>query len=259
MAYGTFSNGYQAAALNLNAVIKTGVPVVVNPSFAENYEVGVKTALFDRRLTVNVDAFWETLDNYQTTYSQIEANGAALRYVGNAGNLLTRGFEWDVAAALGGGVRLSFDGAYNNAYFTYAPSVAPPPEVTTPSFNATGHAAPDAPTWTLSVTPSWDHQIGPHEALYSYAQYSYSSAFYSATNLSAYSIVPGQYTLNLRVGVTLDDGKYDVSLFANNATNQQNIISRGLLALPTTSIYYAESQGLAPPAMYGVTLKAKFD
>jgi len=259
LLYASFSNGYQAAALNLNAVIKTGVPVVVNPSHADNYEVGVKSSLFDHRLTFDVDAYWETLDNYQTTYSQIEANGAALRYVANAGNLLTRGFEWDVAAALGSGVRLTFDGAYNDAYFTYAPSVAPPPESTAPSFDATGHAAPDAPTWTLSLTPSWDHQFGAHENFYSYAQYSYSSSFYSATNLSAYSIVPGQFTLNLRAGFQLADGKYDISLFANNATNQRNILSRALLALPTTSIYFAESQSLAPPAMYGVTLKAKFD
>jgi iron complex outermembrane receptor protein len=259
LLYGLFSSGYQAAALNLNAVIKTGVPVVVNPSNTDNYEVGVKSSLFDRRVTLDVGAYWETLDNYQTTYSQIEPNGSALRYVANAGNLLTRGFEWDLAAALGGGVRLSFDGAYNNAYFTSAPSVAPPPEVTTPSFDATAHAAPDAPTWTLSVTPSWDHQISAHTSFYSYAQYSYSSSFYSATNLSAYSLVPGQYTLNLRAGFQFDDGKYDISLFANNATDQRNILSRALLALPTTSIYYAEAQALAPPAMYGVTLKAKFN
>jgi iron complex outermembrane receptor protein len=259
LLYGTFSSGYQAAALNLNAVIKPGVPVVVNPSTTDNYEVGVKTALFDHHLTIDVDGFWETLDNYQTTYSQVEASGAVLRYVANAGNLLTRGFEWDIAAALGSGVKLTFDGAYNNAYFTYAPSVAPPPESTAPTFDATGHAAPDAPTWTLSLTPSWDHQIGPHEGFYSYVQYSYSSSFYSATNLSAYSVVPGQFTLNLRAGVTFADGKYDVSIFANNATNQRNIISKSLLAFPTTSIYFAESTTLAPPAFYGVTLKAKFD
>jgi iron complex outermembrane receptor protein len=259
MLYGTFSNGYQAAALNLNAVIKTGVPVVVNPSNATNYEVGVKTALLDHHLTLDLDAFWETLDNYQTTYSQIEPNGSALRYVANAGNLLTRGFEWDIAAALGSGFRLSLDGAYNNAYFTYAPSVAPPPESSAPSFDATGHAAPDAPTWTVSLTPSWDHSFGAHEAFYAYAQYSYSSDFYSATNLSAYSIVPGQFILNLRAGFTLDDGKYDVSFFANNATNQRNITSKALLSFPTTSIYFAELTTLAPPAMYGVTLKAKFD
>ncbi len=56
----------------------------------------------------------------------------------------------------------------------------------------------------------------------------------------------------------LDDGKYDVSVYANNATNEQNVYTRALLAVPTTSIYYGTYQSLAPPAMYGVTLRAKF-
>jgi iron complex outermembrane receptor protein len=258
MIYAAFSNGFQAAALNLNAVIKTGIPVVVNPSTTDNYEVGIKTTLLDHRLTLSLDAYNEVLYGYQTTYSQIAANGSALRYVANAGNVRSRGVEWDVAAALGHGVRLTFDGAYDNATFIYAPSVAPPPEVTTASFDATGHEAPDAPKLTLSVTPSWTHRIGEHEVFYSYAQYSYSSSFYSATNLSAYSIVPDQFTLNLRAGVQLNDGKYDISLYANNATNQRNIYSRGLLAIPTTSIYFAESQSLAPPALYGVTVRGRF-
>ena len=259
MAYATFSNGYQAAALNLNAVIKTGIPVVVNPSYTNNYEVGIKSALFDHHLTVAVDAYWETLDGYQTTYTQVLANGSTLRYVANAGNVRSRGFEWDIAAALGDGVQVTFDGAYNDAIFTYAPSVAPPPEVTTASFNATGHAAPDAPKFTLSLTPSWEHDVSAHDTFYSLAQLSYSSSFYSATNLSAYSVVPGQYNLNLRAGFRIDDGRYDVSLYANNATNQHNIYSKSLLAFPTTSIYYAEEQSLAPPATYGITLKAKFN
>jgi iron complex outermembrane recepter protein len=257
MIYTAFSNGFQAAALNLNAVIKAGVPTVVNPSTTDNYEIGVKTALLDHHLTLSLDAYNEVLYGYQTTYTQIESNGTTLRYIANAGNVRSRGVEWDAAAAFGHGIQLTFDGAYNNATFIYAPSVAPPPEVTTASFDATGHEAPDAPKLTLSITPSWEHRIGEHEVFYSYAQYSYSSSFYSATNLSAYSVVPDQYTLNLRAGIRLDDGKYDISFYANNATNQRNIYSRGLLAVPATSIYFAESQSLAPPAMYGITVRAK--
>ena len=258
MVYASFSNGYQAAALNLNAVIKPGIPVVVNPSSTDNYEVGIKTSLFDHRLVLSLDAYWEVLYGYQTTYTQVQPNGSILRFVANAGDVRSRGVEWDLSAALGHGLRLSFDGAWNDAIFQSAPSVAPPPEVTTAAFNATGHAAPDAPKLTLSVTPTWEHQLGEHATFYSYAQYSYSSSFYSATNLSAYSVIPSQFTLNLRAGVRLDDGKYDVSIYANNATNEQNVYTRALLAVPTTSIYYGTYQSLAPPAMYGVTLRAKF-
>ena len=256
--YTTFSNGYQAAALNLNAVVRAAVPAVVRPSTTDNYEAGIKTTLFDRRLSFNADVFYETLFGYQTTYSEVLANGSALRYIANAGNVRSAGVEWDIAAALGHGLRLTLDGSYDDAVFSYAPSVAPPPEVTTATFNATNHDAPDAPKLTLSVTPSYEHDFGADRTLYGYAQYSRSSSYYSATNLSAYSIVPEQFNLNLRVGVRLDGDRYDVSLYANNATNQRNIYQRALLAAPTTSIYFAQYQSLSPPTFYGVTLRAKF-
>ena len=138
-------------------------------------------------------------------------HGTTLRYIANAGNVRSRGLEWDLAAALGGGARLDFDGAWNDAIFPWAPSVAPPPEVTTPSYDATGKAAADAPKVTLSLTPSWNYKIGGHESFYTYAQYSFSSSFYSATNLSAYGVVPNQFNLNLRAGLQLNDGKCDTS------------------------------------------------
>ena len=256
--YVLFSNGYQAAALNLNAVIKTGVPALVKPSTTDNSEAGVKTSLFNHHLTLNADIFYEMLYGYQTTYSQVLASGSTLRYVANAGNVRSAGVEWDATAALGHGVLITLDGSYDDAIFSYAPSVAPPPEVTTATFDATNHDAPDAPKVTFSITPSWDHDLGAGRTFYSYAQYSYSSSLYSATNLSAYSVVPSQFTLNLRAGVRFGEGRYDVSLYANNATNENNIYAKALLSVPTTSIYFAEYQSLAPPAFYGVTLRAHF-
>jgi hypothetical protein len=56
----------------------------------------------------------------------------------------------------------------------------------------------------------------------------------------------------------MNDGKYDVSLFVNNATSQKNIYSREVLSIPTTSIHFGEFRFLVPPATYGITLKSKF-
>jgi iron complex outermembrane receptor protein len=162
-AYALFSNGYQTAALNLNAVIKSGIPAVVKPSMTNSYEIRSKTTLFDHHLALNADVFDEMLGGYQATYSQILASGATLRYVANAGNVHSRSVEWGASAALGHGVLLSFDGAYNDAVFAYAPSVAPPPEVTSATYDATGRAAPDAPRLTLSLTPSWEREINDRD------------------------------------------------------------------------------------------------
>jgi len=259
LAYATFSNGYQGAGLNLNGVIDAANKAVVAPSTTDNYEIGVKTTLFDRRLQLNVDLYQEVLYNYQISITP--PISGAKSYIANAGNIRSRGVEWDATAVIGGGVRVSFDGAYNDAIFqsNHRDPLNAPFELTgiESARDATGLPAPNAPKVTLTVTPFYNRQIGDHEGFYAYAQYYYSSAFFSGTDDSIYSRIPAQFNLNLRAGVLLEDGKYDVSLYANNATNQHNYLSQSVNTAVVVSSVGTTAQ-LAPPAMYGITLRAKF-
>ena len=94
-----------------------------------------------------------------------------------------------------------------------------------------------------------------------YAQYSYITRYGTGVTQSVYTQVPNQSNLNLRAGVRLDDGKYDISLYANNATNEKNIISQALLAAPAgagVTAYLGRTVNYNQPARYGVTVRAKF-
>ena len=262
--YATFSNGFQAGGLDLNNGSALGSQTAVKPTTTDNYEIGVKSALLDHRLIVDVAAYQEVLYGFQTSISYLLPNGTTYRGATNAGNIRARGIEWDTQAALGYGVKVTFDGNYNNAIYQSAPALPAPAELSyngVSTINATGQTAPFAPKVTLAVTPSWDYQIGSHEEFYSYAQYSYTSRYSTGVTQSIYTQVPGQFLLNLRAGVRLGDGKYDVSLYANNATNERNIASQGLLAAPSgagVTAYLGRTVSYNPPAMYGVTLRAKF-
>jgi iron complex outermembrane recepter protein len=134
-----------------------------------------------------------------------------------------------VAANFGGGVRLTFDGNYNDAVYTRAPSLPAPAELSyngIANIDAAGQRAPYSPKWAFSATPSWDAQVAPGTGFYSYAQFSHITGYGTGVTQSAYTQVPAQSNLNLRAGLRLAGGRYDVSLFANNATNERNIISQ---------------------------------
>lgn len=263
-SYVAFSNGFQAGGLDLNNGSAVAGQGIVNPSVTDNYEAGVKSTLFDDHLLLDLTAYNEVLYGFQTSISYLLPNGTTYRGATNAGNIRSRGIEWDANAILGYGFRLTFDGAYNESNYTYAPSLPAPAELSyngVSTVNATGQVAPFAPKLSLSTTPSWNYQIGPHEEFYSYAQYSYTSSYSTGVTQSIYTQVPGQYNLNLRAGVQLEDGKYDVSLYANNATNQKNIASQALLTAPSglgVTAYLGQTVTYNPPAFYGITLRAKF-
>jgi iron complex outermembrane receptor protein len=262
--YVTYATGFQAGGLDLNNRSLDPSAPPVAPTKTKNIEAGVKASLFDRRLTLALSAYQEKLEGFQTSVSFTLPNGTPQRGASNVGDIRARGFEWSAAANLGYGIRLTFDGNYNDGVYTRAPSLPAPAELSyngVANIDAKGQRAPYSPKWALSVTPSWDHRIGARASLYSYAQYSYTSGYGTGVTQSIYTQVPGQSNLNLRIGVRLDNERYDVSLYANNATNEKNIISQALLAAPSgagVTAYLGRTVNYNQPARYGITMRAKY-
>ena len=262
--YVTYATGFQAGGLDLNNRSLDPTAPAVQPTKTKNIEAGIKASLFDDRLTLALAAYQEKLEGFQTSVSFTLPNGTPQRGATNVGDIRARGFEWSLGANIGGGVRLTFDGNYNDAVYTKAPSLPAPAELSyngVANIDAKGQRAPYAPKWALSVTPSWNFKIGPDTEFYSHAQYSYTSSYGTGVTQSIYTQVPGQFNLNLRAGVRLNDGRYDISLFADNATNEKNIISQGLLAAPSgagVTAYLGRTVNYNQPARYGVTLRAKY-
>lgn len=263
-AYVTYATGFQAGGLDLNNRSLNPAAPPVQPTTTSNIEAGVKASLLDRRLTLAVAAYQEKLEGFQTSISFTLPNGTPQRGATNVGDIRARGVEWSLAANFGSGIRLTFDGNYNDAVYTRAPSLPAPAELSyngVANIDATGQRAPYSPEWALSLTPSWDFRIGSRTEFYSYVQYSYTSRYGTGVTQSIYTQVPSQFNLNLRAGVRLNDGKYDISFYANNATNEKNIISQGLLAAPSgagVTAYLGRTVNYNQPSRYGLTLRAKY-
>ena len=263
-SYVTYATGFQAGGLDLNNRSLDPSAPPVQPTKTKNIEAGIKASLFDDRLTLSLAAYQEKLEGFQTSVSFTLPNGTPQRGATNVGDIRARGVEWSVAANVGSGVRLTFDGNFNDSVYTRAPSLPAPAELSyngVANIDAKGQRAPYSPKWALSATPSWDVAVGSDAEFYSYAQYSYTSSYGTGVTQSIYTQVPGQFNLNLRAGVRLDRGKYDLSLYANNATNERNIISQALLAAPSgvgVTAYLGRTVNYNQSARYGVTLRASY-
>jgi len=261
--YVTYATGFQAGGLDLNNRSLDPSAPPVQPTTTSNIEAGVKASLFGRRLTLSLAAYQEKLEGFQTSISFTLPNGTPQRGATNVGDIRARGIEWSIGADFGSGYRITFDGNYNDAVYTRAPSLPAPAELSyngVANINAKGQRAPYSPKWALSVTPSWDAKLGSGTEFYSYAQYSYTSSYGTGVTQSLYTQVPNQFNLNLRAGLRLGDGKYDVSLYANNATNERNIISQALLAAPSgagVTAYLGRTVNYNQPARYGLTFRLK--
>src|SRR6185312_12555560 len=113
MAYATYTTGYKGSALNmlnnLSQVLVSSGAYKLQPEKASNAEVGIRSAFFDRKLTLNLTGYYEEVREFQAQTFDSVLNTFALA---NAGKLRTDGVEGE--AVFAPNRQLSFSG--NLAY-----------------------------------------------------------------------------------------------------------------------------------------------
>ena len=108
MLYVRVASGYRPGGPNLAVA---GVPRSYDPDEVVNYEVGIKTELLDRRLSLDAAAFYIDWKDIQLSF--LGENG--LSEVRNAGNARIRGIEADLYLRLMPGLTWSTGASYNDA------------------------------------------------------------------------------------------------------------------------------------------------
>ncbi|WP_380876995.1 TonB-dependent receptor [Sphingomonas sp. DBB INV C78] len=109
LVYGTVSRGFRPGGIN-----RRGTLPPYQPDFIDNYEIGLKSTLFDRKVRFNLAVY--QLDWTDIQLSFLGANG--LTEIRNAGNARIRGAEFDLALKLIDGLTISAGGSYNDAKIT---------------------------------------------------------------------------------------------------------------------------------------------
>ena len=146
-SYFTYSRGFKGPAYNVffnMTPLSTGV---LKPETSDDYELGVKSRLFDQRLQVNADLFLDHFQNFQANFLD-DVAGALVTNLINAGTVSTRGAEADIAAVPVRDLTLGTSFAYT--YATVDQFNCPPGSPLSCDIN--GEPLPFAPRFKLDAT-----------------------------------------------------------------------------------------------------------
>jgi iron complex outermembrane receptor protein len=110
---------------------------------------------------------------------------------------------------------------------------------------------PNVPKFAYTVALDAARPLGSDHEVYLRADYLHRSTTNSTPTLSAYGVIPAYGVLNLRVGLRTADGKYDLSFFARNLTDEKYYLARS--ASPLGSITASPGE----PRTIGGTLRVK--
>jgi iron complex outermembrane receptor protein len=262
LVYATYSRGGKSQGLNL-AVLPAGVSAVVDPEKVNSYEIGAKSELFDRRLTLNGAVFRTDISDYQTAITEQVVGTVNFRnYISNIPEARSQGVEFDARLVLADNFWVTASGAYADAYYVDYPNGPTPVEALNPTpTNPAGSPSTDLSDEPIAGAPKYSGALGVDYTrpldrwgleFYGHADYAYRSSFYTEVSDSKYSEVDSFGLVNARLGVRSDNGRWDCSAWAKNLLDEDYFTA---LRVASTGTVAAQ---VGDPRTLGVTLRTTF-
>ncbi|HEX7821247.1 MAG TPA: TonB-dependent receptor [Sphingobium sp.] len=282
LAYATYARSFKSGGVNLNGVPNdsSGVPrsdlATVKPEKVNHFEVGLKTQLWDRKITFNIDGFWTEIKDYQAVVN--DGQTSTLRgYLANADKVRVRGIEADFSVRPSERLNLYANGAFTDHEYTSFNNAPCPPErsgggnapagsgggrpgvageLSPLVCNISGQWLPGISKWAGSFGFEYNVPLslyGKDGEIYFGYDGSYRSKFSSNASRSVYTDVDGYSLSNIRFGFRADNGLNFFGWVRN--VFDQNYYEQ-LATTPSNTGLIAGQPG--DPRTYGVTLKTNF-
>jgi iron complex outermembrane receptor protein len=254
-AFASWSRGFRSGGFNGRAnFASTAGPF--DEEKADNYEIGIKADLFDRRLRLNVAAFWTEFSDLQRTIIRPAASGSGGQetVTENAADARSRGIELEATAIPVEGLTINGSVGYLDADTLSWCADLNGPSQPTPAgkelcgtavdlgsagilqpFENAGLEVPQAPEWTTRLSISYEFPVGNLGFLTLAGDWTYRSSL----ALAAAGFPPGTQTgftqydgvhvaarrnsahiFNANVTFNEIEDRYRISFFMKNITNE---------------------------------------
>jgi iron complex outermembrane recepter protein len=186
----------------------------VNSDTLDNYEIGGKFALLDRRVVLDAAVYhikWEGLPTTVfTTCSNIFQS-----YTANAGKAESSGIELQTSLFVTDGLRIDVGGAYTKAELAKD----------SPGLGSEGARLPGSPKVSANLSAQYDFPIAGYSAFVR-GDSMYTGKFYGDLLESPGTGAGDYFKLDARLGITIKN--VNLELFVRNLTNEDAFTWRGL-------------------------------
>ena len=243
MTYASFTRGFKAGGFS-----DSSIPNPFGPENVSAYELGLKGMFFDRRLRLNLAAFWNEFTDLQETSNVPLANGTSISFVANAGKARSRGVEANVSWQFDDRLRFQADLSYLEAKFTSFPD-GPCTTIQTLtsqncSQNLTGKRRPFAPTWSGSAGFSYEAPLAGGIVSFDPSM-RFTSRYGQQVNNDPLLFQEGYVKIDARLAYGPDDKRWEVAVIGSNLTNKQTASFRYPISTSAGSIAALPEEGRA--------------
>ncbi|MGB7405578.1 MAG: TonB-dependent receptor, partial [Pacificimonas sp.] len=223
--YGSYTRGYKGPTADV-AFDPDFVPggdrsefVNVDPETSDAYEIGFRSQFLDRRLTLNVTAFYATYDDFQ---SQSFDSVATTFVLSNVGSVETKGVEIEAAIRPMDSLRFDFGFAYTDASVDsfpngqcFTPNTADPDCVDGVK-NLAGATLPNSPKYRFIMSTRLDQPLSNGLDGFVQTNLRFQSDTQFSLNQNPNTIQDGYAIVDASLGVASADDRWTVTGFVKN-------------------------------------------
>ena len=267
MTYFTYSRGFKGGGFNatVQGATDSGVtPEPFEPETLDNFELGVKTILLDRRLTMNVALFRANYDDIQQTSQRVltgpDGDPITQRLTLNAAKATVQGVEVELQASPLPGMFIMGSLGYLDATYDSFPNALSDLDSTV--IDRSGQTFNQTPRWQtfLAVQQSFPLRPGLDRAewldgfITPRIEWAYRSEQHILGPELAPGIQRGYHLLNLRLSYDFLDNRAQVALLARNLLSEEYMSD----IFSVTAIYGFATRWFQAPRSYGGEISYRF-
>ena len=269
MLYGTASTGYRAGGINF---VAPGVPLTYGPESVTAFEIGLKSRLLGRALTLNVASYYNDFSDMQAqSFITLGGTGGVTEFTENGGAMESYGLEVELTWVPGGDSNwnLSAQLAWSQAEFG---------EYNVSRVRGLGDLGgrqdlddPDSPLlslegWTPAMSPeltvgaqiSYDFKLANGAVLTPYAQTYYSSSYYSFDINVPGAEQDAYLRSDLRLSWVSPTGAWEANAFVLNVEDEA-VLTRSVIFNPSERPELASIQSnWGNPRTWGLSMRYNF-
>ena len=242
MVYARLASGFRSGqGFNSASLVNPALPKTQQPDKTQNYEIGVKGSLFDRKLTFDASLYYIDWKDIQLTL--VDTN--ALSYGTNGARAKSEGVEVSLEARPWEGFTASGWFSYSNAILTRSLGAD------STAYGLAGDRLPYSARYSAHATLRQQVPISPGLTAF----FSGSTTYVGDRvgnfigDASPRQTYPSYVTFDANAG--LKSGQWAVNAFVNNLTDRKAIIGGGLGTLPRYGRYFLR------PRIIGLSLSRR--
>lgn len=271
LIYGSVSRGFKSGGFNTLGDVSLPVNRF-DPEYVWNYELGLKSMMFDRKLRMSLTGFYADYTNLQQTIFILnEATQVRFPRVQNSSTATIKGVELEGEATPVAGLRLTGAVTYldakfgffcnNNPLYPNLPTSASCVGVTrggqalpAGALQIQNNVLPQAPQWQFNTSAQYTFPVSGQLEVIARVDYKWQSRTYFDIYNNPQNSQGAYGLLNASVGVETQDKAWLLTAWVRNASDERYISE----ASAGSGANAAITGSLGMPRMYGVTLNRHF-